>query len=63
MKSWREIKLKWAVDMLHQMFRPLFLTYRLVSGFPRSLGENGDRWLVSAQNDVTSLGANYHIRG
>jgi hypothetical protein len=29
MKSWCRVKLEWAVDMLHQMFRPLFLSYRI----------------------------------
>ena len=55
MKGWCEVKLKWAVDMLHQMFRPLFLSYWIASEFSRSFGENGDRWLVRAQNDATSL--------
>ena len=55
MKSWCEVKLKWAVGILHQMLRPLFLSYRIASEFPRPFGENGDRWLVRAQNDVASL--------
>ena len=55
MKSWCRVKLESTVDMLHQMFRPLFLSYRIASGFAQSCGKNGERWSVRAQNDVTSL--------
>ena len=43
MKNWCRATSKWAVDMLHQMFRPLFLSYRIAGGFIVSFGENGDR--------------------
>ena len=61
MKSWCEVKLKWAVDMLHQMFRPLFLFYRIASGFPRSFGGKW-RWMVgeSTKRRYLTGNASFH---
>ena len=50
MNNWGTDKLEWAVIILFQLGRALFLSYRVADEFANSCGENGAEWSLRAQN-------------